>query len=675
MDKNLSLTAKYINFFYLGLSAFYPNYVFGEKAGQTHASAETWQGWKRMEFVDYLLTETKTDTLEAAVQKVLKWKSAVEEGQLEATIPPQEILETEVAAQEDIQTSSGFERERQKKETLLESQKRLEAAETEVKTPTPETAAKVPVPTKTDTPPSPGPVFAPSTLTQKIAIQITPVPLNVVQKVATAPLRFLGNFTSTATGAKDPVQGTLAKSAFDMNMAIPRMEEWKKAVEGSNVSENSKLVLKQMADLAIAARRQSVLGRALGPFVQRNRVVISIAAIETGLPVNTYILEAASGRLGGQDFSSYKYQPSFFSFRGFFGRVGNQLFGGLFKGGTERVLTRGAIKVFGKTGGQIVKKGLLRTILSEAGAVFGLEGWIASEVITRLSSKIGQWLKDHKELAVGLLGGLIALPFAGLFGALGVGVGLGLATGFVLGGSAGFTSAAAGIGGGISYFFSGLLLPSIAGPIIFALLGVPLIIALILFIINSGAYIVPGFGSLGSGPGSVPQECAGGEIPKPENVNVLFSGDGRYAFPVAPYGETYQSCTHWDKTLAIDIGIVGATRNAHNPVVAYTSGRIELISENDPKGGKYIILAGSDGRYYYYAHNCSLYVSSGQTVSAGEVIATTDNSGSAANTPEHLHFAISSFPTFYNGGSVCPSEDFENKFGIGKCSTNTQCSL
>ena len=112
------------------------------------------------------------------------------------------------------------------------------------------------------------------------------------------------------------------------------------------------------------------------------------------------------------------------------------------------------------------------------------------------------------------------------------------------------------------------------------------------------------------------------------------------------------------------------------PVIAYTSGTVAFIVEDDELGGKYIILKGNDNRYYYYAHNCALFVKKGQTVSVGEVIATTNRTGqNAAITPEHLHFAIGPSTLFPDGGgTVCPQTDFEDKFSLDRCSPVKQCA-
>lgn len=240
----------------------------------------------------------------------------------------------------------------------------------------------------------------------------------------------------------------------------------------------------------------------------------------------------------------------------------------------------------------------------------------------------------------------------------------------------GFTSVAAGVGTAV----------------LSAVIVVPVLLTLVIFIINAGGYIVPvsttisevgtiislpppSDGTDPTGPGAA---CPNANAPKPVATGVLYSADGKYAFPMAPANRTYYTCGHWDGTKASDMGINGITEKGWTgkggiPVVAYTSGTITAISLNDSKGGKYIILAGNDGRYYYYAHNCALYVTPGQRVTVGEVMATTDNTGSAATSVEHVHFAISNVPNFIYNGTVCPSTDFQQKFGMNRCAASAQC--
>lgn len=177
----------------------------------------------------------------------------------------------------------------------------------------------------------------------------------------------------------------------------------------------------------------------------------------------------------------------------------------------------------------------------------------------------------------------------------------------------------------------------------------------------------------------VASECKGLDLPAPSvnGVKTTQVGGRTYAFPIAPYDRTYYTCGHWDGGQATDIGINGVgTGKPHVglAVVAYTDGVIASVVLNDSKGGKYVILNGSDGESYYYAHNCALYVKKGDHVSAGQVIAATGNTGSAAGTPEHLHFAMTApGGDFYNGGDTCPAKDFKEKFGISKCGAAPLC--
>lgn len=74
------------------------------------------------------------------------------------------------------------------------------------------------------------------------------------------------------------------------------------------------------------------------------------------------------------------------------------------------------------------------------------------------------------------------------------------------------------------------------------------------------------------------------------------------------------------------------------PVVAVTSGQVSL--GNGGLGGKTIWLTGDDGYAYYYAHLNGFNVSSGQRVSAGDVVGFNGNSGNAVGTSPHVHFQI-----------------------------------
>jgi len=120
------------------------------------------------------------------------------------------------------------------------------------------------------------------------------------------------------------------------------------------------------------------------------------------------------------------------------------------------------------------------------GAILGaIGGWIVSKIPWK---KVGKW----SAAIIGGVAGLIALPFVGLGAALGIGLGTAGISAALGGGLGGLTLGR--IGSGIAGFFGalgGAFLGAIGTPILVTLLVFPVVVALILFIINSGAYIVP----------------------------------------------------------------------------------------------------------------------------------------------------------------------------------------
>lgn len=78
------------------------------------------------------------------------------------------------------------------------------------------------------------------------------------------------------------------------------------------------------------------------------------------------------------------------------------------------------------------------------------------------------------------------------------------------------------------------------------------------------------------------------------------------------------------------------------PVFANAAGTIEFASEA-PIGGNRVWIRGDDGRGYYYAHLSGYApdITPGMHVGAGHVIGFVGRTGDAADTPPHLHFAVS----------------------------------
>lgn len=75
------------------------------------------------------------------------------------------------------------------------------------------------------------------------------------------------------------------------------------------------------------------------------------------------------------------------------------------------------------------------------------------------------------------------------------------------------------------------------------------------------------------------------------------------------------------------------------PVIAATSGIVVYAGEAS-LGGNAIFIAGPRWRVHYYAHLDTIETTIGALVTQGEQIGLVGNSGSARNSPPHLHYSI-----------------------------------
>ncbi len=75
------------------------------------------------------------------------------------------------------------------------------------------------------------------------------------------------------------------------------------------------------------------------------------------------------------------------------------------------------------------------------------------------------------------------------------------------------------------------------------------------------------------------------------------------------------------------------------PVIAATPG-VVLFTGTVGLGGKAVFVAGPRWRLHYYAHLDTIETKIGVFVRQGEMIGRVGNSGSARNSPPHLHYSI-----------------------------------
>lgn len=168
------------------------------------------------------------------------------------------------------------------------------------------------------------------------------------------------------------------------------------------------------------------------------------------------------------------------------------------KKGAKKLAKTAARKVAAE-GTKVAAKLVAGELISDAIAALGLAtgplapivvpllkalAWVATWLAEKVISKIVNFIRKHKEdialvlVGVGLLMGSPLLIGAGF-----------LATG--LAGPAIVVGRAAALVSSLFAIFTALLIPSIAVPLIISLLVTALAVALITFIINSGAYVVP----------------------------------------------------------------------------------------------------------------------------------------------------------------------------------------
>ena len=94
--------------------------------------------------------------------------------------------------------------------------------------------------------------------------------------------------------------------------------------------------------------------------------------------------------------------------------------------------------------------------------------------------------------------------------------------------------------------------------------------------------------------------------------------------------------------------------NIGTPVYAAADGVVLTTKSITTSYGTYVVIQHANGLQTWYAHGQrgSICVSSGQTVSRGQKIMNSGNTGNS--TGPHLHFEVRVAPYSYNGCRVDP---------------------
>jgi len=147
-------------------------------------------------------------------------------------------------------------------------------------------------------------------------------------------------------------------------------------------------------------------------------------------------------------------------------------------------------------------------------------------------------------------------------------------------------------------------------------------------------------------------------IKTPTGGTITISSDGNWVWPTnTPYVITSEYGYRWRKFHnAIDISGTGYG----SPIYAAKAGKV-ILSKYHSEFGNYIIIEHEDNIYTLYSHNAKNFAKVGQTVEAGQIIATMGNTGYVVGvTGTHLHFAV------YVGNPNLPGAKTTNPMSLYK---------
>ncbi|MFH1971546.1 MAG: hypothetical protein ABIJ05_04150 [Patescibacteria group bacterium] len=439
------------------LENFFPEEYFGKK-GVVYR--ETFNNWDRNSFKFYLqnYTNTKNLPIEVSIDRLRTWKKNLLEGKTpEGNMPPKEVLEN---AQKVESAKDKFEAERLKKESLLESQKFAEKLQQIESQRIAKEAAQ----------------------TEQVNIQETIDDTNVTtgQRLSTIPTRTVITWSSPYIDQADATAGELFVRGIRSNVLEEKFQGFQtnRQDEIAQLISNIRKYEEAFPGYAklinpLSPKDISLLTSANSGFNQAQVALMMKPVGEGGISILP-----KGGPLGG-----------------ILDRVGQQLFGKAASGFVNKALTSVAGKVASGAAVSTAAGTAASALTSVAGGPAGLL-LFAAQYGKQILGKIADWISQNKEVFIGILGvasgfGIIAFGGPALAAFVPMAVG-----GMSLVGAAG--GGMKGIGKGVSGFwntvlagFTTVFFPSIGIPFLITAITLPFVIAIIIFIINSGAYIVP----------------------------------------------------------------------------------------------------------------------------------------------------------------------------------------
>lgn len=418
-------------------------------------------GWDADSFNVYTQNYTGKKNIRDAIQQLKEWKDSVIEGKtIEGNIPPKEILEK---AKNVENATNKLAAEQQKKESLLESQKYAEMLQ-KLK------AQKI----AQDTSKS-----------EQVGIKENFDDTNVDsgQKIPTTPIRTYISWSSPYMDQSKAAAGELFLRGVGSDVLAEKFQGFQ--------TDRQKEIAQLISDIKNYEDAFPGYVKFIKPFSPKDITLLSSA--DSGFNQAQVALMMKPSEEGGISLT-----PKGGPLGGVFDRIGQQLFGKAASGFVNKALSSVAGKV-GTSAAVGAAESAVTGLSSAAGGPVGFLISIAAQYGKQIAGKIIDWINQNKEAFVGILGGL------GVVSGLGViAVGGPALVAFVpmaVGGMSLIGAAAGGmkgIGKGVSGFwntvlagFTTVFFPSIAVPFLITALALPFLIAIIIFIINSGAYIVP----------------------------------------------------------------------------------------------------------------------------------------------------------------------------------------